>query len=1395
MTSWRSTIAFKQKGEGKEDGGEGEIARPFEFVSLDQQRKQKWKSFMSNLEDECCQEDAAEIGQGQTQLPKAKGGEEATPGKETEGVKENGDRGQSLMPGRNFSSISSLYMQQLRGDIHLGLGDGNTPKNISAPIVTLPPTLPLRDWVEHHANCNRTSLSRMGMGKQIDKAYLEDAAAVALSLARKLLECCGEGSALVRNEDITIDNVIVSDTKSGDIEFVVRRPRCGSDGDYPAQDPSQRSKICALGRIYYEVFTQGTPCEVSTKQQFAPAPTSDENAFDVALKITSVDDAQPDDRVEKRKHPRRESESDCPSRYTTLQTLGLPPSISRLVADMLANQEGQGDLFRPDRSVSSLTDVVCDLEHMVDDPNSYLHDSLLMRLEPVVQDKLYGRETELRACLEVAEDVSKQTPAEMFTPQSVIMISGFSGSGKSTLVREVSTQLCKLGWRCLQCKFPQEVRLQPLSTITSAFDHFLEDIARGMLENGDKQGIVDQVTNSFDDSDMNVLCGLIPALRKLVPVARETPKPNESSFSSGDANASKCRLHFLLGLLVRALSSPMEPLVVVMDDLQFSDMASLEVINSLVEGVQYEDSTSDNRGSQHVMFVGCYRNNVVSDSDPLAVSIQQMSESSTIRLKEISLDRLSSEDVNAIVGDSLFCPHRLTRSLSSLIHQKSAGNPLFVKEFSHSMLTLHILSCSLSRHQWMWDEDVIQMKAVFNGVGDLLSGRLKILPKDVLASLQVMSCFYVLSSDLLVYVKNNVCGVSDIVAGLDSAAKELLVKKKADGSYHFVHDMVRQTVYGGIEKKDRVIMLKELTDTLIARTVEGRRDSVLFVIVDLINRVRPTNTPIAEERVCYAKLLRLAGEKAIQTPDFPTAFEYFESGISFLGDGLWGDEYELSLALCTKAAAAGCAIAKTHLVKQRLAEVFVNAKCYEDKLESKHLLIESLVVTGSLEEALKHSLEVLDYLGEPISNDFDDEAVRDELTNTRKCVHQIRPSLDNLPPMKDPQKIKAMIFLRLALASCYQQISRFFAIGACRMIKLTISHGLHELSGVAMAALSYAYTTVLKDYTEGHKLGKLAFMLNKEPKYTGDIAAATMDVTSIFKEPIQALLPSLLEAHKAAFKRGTMLSAFQLLHHYCFHSFLSGSPLNALDKEVKSFLCLMSRHKIVRHYLILIPMCNFMSKLSGAKKFTHCDRFQEYEDNASNIKHAFEKKDISRCGAIITLEVVEHFIFRRMDSAERILRQYQDFFDLHERVVVQFHAIHRTLYSGLIAFYLFRESGDQFWMDRGMTSQRKYERWTRDGCQWNFENKYLLLTAELHSCIGEIGQATEMYQRAIASARDHRFIHEEAIANELAGYFHSEKGTKDISAPLLERAIVCYRTWGAKKKAYQLQQTLLSMSN
>ena len=91
--------------------------------------------------------------------------------------------------------------------------------------------------------------------------------------------------------------------------------------------------------------------------------------------------------------------------------------------------------------------------------------------------------------------------------------------------------------------------------------------------------------------------------------------------------------------------------------------------------------------------------------------------------------------------------------------------------------------------------------------------------------------------------------------------------------------------------------------------------------------------------------------------------------------------------------------------------------------------------------------------------------------------------------------------------------------------------------------------------------------------------------------------------------------------------------------------------------------------------------------------------------------------------------------------------------------------------------------WANVGSKWNAENKALLLEAECNFAKGDIPRAKTAYEQSIQSAHQHKFIHEEALANELYGIFCVEAGDLYKGNELLGRARNLYEEWGAKKKA------------
>src|SRR5258707_7221864 len=91
-------------------------------------------------------------------------------------------------------------------------------------------------------------------------------------------------------------------------------------------------------------------------------------------------------------------------------------------------------------------------------------------------------------------------------------------------------------------------------------------------------------------------------------------------------------------------------------------------------------------------------------------------------------------------------------------------------------------------------------------------------------------------------------------------------------------------------------------------------------------------------------------------------------------------------------------------------------------------------------------------------------------------------------------------------------------------------------------------------------------------------------------------------------------------------------------------------------------------------------------------------------------------------------------------------------------------------------------------CPDNFENRAALVGAEIARLDGRELDAERLYEQAIRSARANAFIHNEALANEVASRFYATRGFEKIARVYLQDARDGYLRWGADGKVRQLER-------
>ncbi|KAL7471269.1 hypothetical protein ACHAXS_011577 [Conticribra weissflogii] len=842
-------------------------------------------------------------------------------------------------------------------------------------------------------------------GGKHDKEYLEKAACVAFSLAKNMCQLSKSNSnRLFCVTKIEVGNIVFTNKANLEVDFL-SCPIENGDEEIVDEVEIQRNyneMMFAVGRLFHHLFTGHPLPHQKGFNSLAENWFSTSSSVSAALEISDRNGNGLNCQRRTTPHKLRrllhlEKQKDT---YMKLQQLGLPNSVCRLVVDMLESRCMETDLFTRDRPVLLMSDIESDLLQMVENPNSFLHDSLEMKLEPNFGNKLYCRDSEIKKAIDLSDKVSLFVGVEN---SSFLGIKGYAGQGKSRLALELCSILEKKGWLSLHGKFEQTIRPRPLSTITTAFDQFF---ARISYDSSATNEMKELILGTIDEESIGVLYQLIPQLEIIVPPKKSVNGNDCSDILrySGDATNIHCRLYHVFSLLVKAISKK-NPVLLSMDDLQWGDSASLDLLRALMEG-----AAEDVKGScSFVLFVGTYR-----DCDRSGNTINflnQIKQCPDIAFNEISLGGLSREGVNTLISDCLSLPRRLTRDLAESVYDKTTGNPFFIKAFIHDLMAEKLLCFNLSSRQWEWDEEAIANRTISDGVAELLARRLHRLPKQVLSSLRLMSCFGSrVTFDVLSRVKHS-CGIEDIIASLDEATNEGLVKKMRK-SFVFVHDIILESIRNGIKFDDQISMSKKLINDLLA-ALDGQndKDPTIFIIVDLINRVGRKGTTSVQKREQFAKLYLKAAELSINTPDFASAAMYIDSGISYLSDDNWTTNYSVSLALFKSAALVHWAQGETTLMKMKIDEVLKHAISFDDKIDSLYVLMNSLGMNGFSDESIERGFHVLRYLGELFPQSPDYHLIINELNDAKRFLWErlSNTTLSDIPKMEDPQKIRAMV--------------------------------------------------------------------------------------------------------------------------------------------------------------------------------------------------------------------------------------------------------------------------------------------------------------------------------------------------------------------------------------------------
>ena len=654
----------------------------------------------------------------------------------------------------------------------------------------------------------------------------------------------------------------------------------------------------------------------------------------------------------------------------------------------------------------------------------------------------------------------------MMRTTSLVTIHGPPGVGKTALAHTFIHTLPEAVFH-MEGKFNQLQLRAPYAALAAACDQLCHQIMR--RENSIE--IRDRIRAVLGPG-VNLLGNLVQTLSKV------TGEDGSSSHHAAARGAQMfTRFKLLFRAFLRCVASPETPLVFFLDDLQWADVPSLEVLKTLLTDGQ----------SHCIMIVALYRegemsaqqldlNNLVEGetTDANDAVVSRLLSTHPSRITDIAIAGLDPNSFNQLIAHTLGIDGLLTQSLSAVLWSKNHGNPLHALNFL-DMLHRNGMLWRGTDGSWTWDEDrILRETNVTEKLVDILASRMRDLPEQMRSILQIASFIgNDFPADALVMIVHEEQDMVEaqysferhskevirerIVAALTTAvAAGLLETMPEPDHFKFAHDKIQEVLYETLmpDEMERKLLHQRI-GTLIWDSVKGMAKSEtsdwnVFLAAHNLNRA--ANLIDGSGSRCDLIELNLtAAKRAIEKAAFGAAADFLRIAVSLVQgyDSLWDDRYDLCIDVFCLAAEteknAGMFSQSSVLVK----EIQVRAMYAYDHATACAVEMDSISLQGNLKGSVRLGLKALRQLGVKFPRGIDKLVIANEMVRIKALMgRRSLPDLLYLPEMTDKTVILAFSLMNAMAIDCYLLGGLYkgmYAMLSLRVFRLTLKFGISPL--------------------------------------------------------------------------------------------------------------------------------------------------------------------------------------------------------------------------------------------------------------------------------------------------------------------------------------------------------------
>jgi predicted ATPase/signal transduction histidine kinase/CheY-like chemotaxis protein len=950
----------------------------------------------------------------------------------------------------------------------------------------------------------------------------------------------------------------------------------------------------------------------------------------------------------------------------------------------------------------------------------------------------------------------------------LVLVPGHSGVGKTSLVLTLREPVeDRNGW-FVQGKFNQYQQNTPYSAIkqalSSLFDQMLAasgqttaTFSRGVLENMGGLGYL--------------LAELVPELSNFLPVdagPEEAINPQEA----------RHRFSKVIRLFLEKACQPNHPVVMFIDDWQWADAASMELLRQLEVG-----STL-----RYFQLIAAYRDEEVGGTHPLTVTLADLGRQS-IPPETVPVGNLGREDVQAVVADALETEVADLEGLTQLVHGHTGGNPFFVKSFLQFLCDQGILRTDGEQGCWTID---VRDRDLPADVVSLFALVLQEFSEDTRRLLSLAACLGN-RFDLAVVPKVSEWSLAECEHLLKPVfGRGLLLPEQKSGPldpahrwYRFQHDRVQQASFLLIADEDlariRLRIGRRLLDGLEGEDLTEQ----LFEVLEHLNGGRALiEEPTERDRM--VDLNMAAAGKARSATAYGSMLEFYRAASGFVesagggGREFWSRHYDRALKLYRGLAEGEFLEGDRNRAEQVIQDSLQYTRTAVERAETLSILIVHFTLLARYEEAINAGRQALAEFDITLPEDSYEEARDAEIAELRRNLgdRKIQEFLDS-PIMTDQAMSTAARLMITMGPPCYRTHQRLWSVLVPKVVNLTLRYGLIPQIGYSHTAMGGLLAWVANDLVSAREFGELATRVMAEkfesPSDQSVYYLMVGSSTTHWFHHMRESSKDYQKAYEIGARSGNLQYAAYAFGHNMYCSFFQATPLDVMTRETEQSL-VFSRSRL-NHWAIdlLEGGLRVFRELAG-EAAGQADE-QAYLDQVAghgNIQVQCIYQVLKASACLVEGDCGQALV--HSEQAQELIHTVgtQGLLPWPEHVFARF-----MILTGL--YPSADRERQRVWAGELRQAMDLLGTWAEHNPA-NYHHKHLLASAEMARLEGDSSRAMLCYDQAIRAAKEGQFLQWEALANERASGFWQHHGNDRLAQIYWQQAYNAYRRWGASTK-------------